>query len=268
MELKIINAENKEAGKQKLPAQFSEVVRPDLIKRAVVTIQSNKRQPYGSDPRAGKKASAVLSRRRRTYKGAYGKGISRVPRKTMLRRGMQMIWTAAFAPGTVGGRRAHPPQVEHDFSQKINTKERRKAIRSALAATINKELVQERGHKTPDNNPFILATEFEKISKTKDMLKAFQTVGLGEELKRSDNKNIRAGRGTTRGRKYKKTKGPLLVVSGTCKATNAAKNIPGIDVVEVKNVNTELLAPGTHPGRLTLFTQAALQKIEKDQLFM
>jgi large subunit ribosomal protein L4e len=81
MEIKILSAENKEVGKQKMPVQFEEEFRPDLIKRAVEAIEANKRQPYGADPIAGKKQAARLSRRRRDYKGAYGKGLSRVPSK-------------------------------------------------------------------------------------------------------------------------------------------------------------------------------------------
>ena len=267
MELTIINAETKEAGKQKLPTQFSEEFRPDLIKRAVEAIQANKRQTYGADPRAGKKQAARLSRRRRDYKGSYGKGLSRVPRKTLTRRGMQMIWVGAFAPGTVGGRRAFPPSAERDFSQKINDKERKKAIRSALSASVNKTIVETRGHVAPAKYPFILATDVEQISKTSDMLKLLSGLGLDAELVRGGQKNVRAGKGKLRGRRYKRSVGPLLVVSGTCKAMKAAHNIPGVDVVEVSRINCELLAPGTHPGRLTLYTQAAIQKLDKEQLF-
>ena len=61
--MKIYNNDNKEIGKMDLPVQFMEKVREDLIKRAVVAIQANKRQKYGTDPEAGKKASAKLSRR-------------------------------------------------------------------------------------------------------------------------------------------------------------------------------------------------------------
>ncbi len=268
MEIKILSADNKEAGKQKMPVQFEELIRPDLIKRAVEAIQGNKRQQYGSDPRAGKKAAARLSRRRRDYKGAYGKGLSRVPRKTLTRRGMQMIFVGAFAPGTVKGRRAFPPTSERIFAQKINDKERKKAIRSALTATMDKKIVEQRGHKVPANYPFILTTDFEKISKAKDIVKALSTLGLDAEMERGSEKNIRAGKGKMRGRRYKKAKGPLLVVGENCSALKAAQNVPGIDIVEVSRVNAELLAPGTHPGRLTLFTQSAIQKLDKEKLFM
>src|SRR3989338_11129595 len=141
MKLKVISPEGKEDGSVTLPTQFSEEVRSDLIKRAVLAIQSHNRQPYGASPEAGKRASAKLSRRRRNYRGSYGLGISRVPRKIFSRRGTRMNWQGAFAPGTVGGRRAHPPKAEKIWWQNINKKERKMAIRSAMAATINKEAV-------------------------------------------------------------------------------------------------------------------------------
>ncbi|VVB80926.1 50S ribosomal protein L4 [uncultured archaeon] len=268
MELKILNKESKETGKQKLPIQFEEEIRPDLIKRAVEAIQSHQKQRYGADPRAGKKQAARLSRTRRDYKGAYGKGLGRMPRKTLVRRGEHMIWVGAFAPGTVKGRRAFPPTSEHIIAQKINDKERKKATRSALAATVSKDAVTQRGHKTPANYPFILSTDIESITKTSELVKILETLGLKEELERAEEKKVRAGAGKLRGRRYKKTKGPLLVLSGKCNALKAAKNIPGVDATEVTSINAELLAPGTHAGRLTIFTQAAIQKLDKEKLFI
>ena len=40
-----------------------------------------------------------------------------------------------------------------------------------------------------------------------------------------------------------------------------ARNHAGVDVVEVNNVNAELLAPGTHAGRLTIYTKSAIEKL-------
>jgi len=268
MTVKVLDKESKEVGMQKLPSQFQEPIRVDLIKRAVDSVQSRKRQIYGADPRAGKKQAAKLSRRRRDYKGAYGKGVSRMPRKTMTRRGMQMMWVGAFAPGTVGGRRAFPPSSERVFAQAMNTKERRKAIRSALAAVMNKELVSGRGHAVPQNYPFILASDVESLAKTSEFEAMLLKLGLEGDLERGGKRAVRAGKGKARGRKLKKSKGPLIVVSGACKMLSAARNIPGVDVVEVRKVNAELLAPGAHPGRLTLMTQAAVQKLEKEGLFL
>ena len=255
-------------GEIQLPKQFEEPVRDDLIKRAVLVIQSNNRQRYGADPEAGKRASVRLSKKRHDYRGSYGHGISRTPRKIMSRRGTRLNWTGAFAPNTVGGRRAHPPKSEKIWSKKINIKERRKAIRSALSSVVSKALVAKRGHKVPENYPLVMEDKFEKISKSKDVKAVLEKIGLKDEIKRASEKKIRAGRGTMRGRKYKKKTGPLIVVSGKCSLENAASNIPGTDIVEIKNINAELLAPGTSPGRLTIFTKSSIEKMEKEKLFM
>jgi ribosomal protein L4 len=67
-------------------------------------------------------------------------------------------------------------------------------------------------------------------------------------------RKIRAGKGKIRGRKYRTPTGPLLVVGEDKGISLGARNHPGVDVVVVDNINAELLAPGTHPGRLTVFT--------------
>lgn len=249
-----------------LPEQFNEPVRPDLIHRAVIAIQANKRQPYGAKPTAGQRYSAELSRRRRKYKGAYGIGISRVPRKTLWRRGTQFGWVGAFAPGTVGGRKAHPPKASKIWTQKINIKERRKAIRSALAAVVDKDIVKQRGHLF-NELPTVIDSKIESLSKTKQVKNMLIKLGLEKELKRASVKKIRAGRGKARGRKYKKKKGPLIVVSKNCPLYKSGVNIPGLDICIINNINAELLAPGTIPGRLTIFSENAMSKLDKLRLF-
>ncbi|MBR9690074.1 50S ribosomal protein L4 [Candidatus Woesearchaeota archaeon] len=266
MKAKIKNQAGKPGKEIKFPKQFEEEIRPDLIKRAVFAIQSHNYQPYGASPEAGKRHSAELSRRRRKYRGAYGMGISRVPRKILSRRGTRMNWVGALAPGTVGGRRAHPPKSEKNIEHKINVKERRKAIRSALSASIQKELVEKRGHIINDY-PLVVEEKAEKIEKTKDALSMLEKIGLKEDLQRAQIKKIRAGKGKMRGRKYKKKKGPLVVVSKDCELVKAAKNIPGVDVVVVDKVNAELLAPGADAGRATVYTDAALKRLTDEKLF-
>ncbi len=267
MKLDVLDSTNNKVGEVKLPLQFEEEFRPDLIQRAVLAVQSHRRKQYAASEEAGKRASAKLSRRRRDYRGSYGFGISRVPRKIMSRRGTRMNWVGAFAPGTVGGRRAHPPKSEKIWWEKINKKENAKAIRSAIAATILKEVVAGRGHLIPDNYPFILDDKFEAMDKTKNIHEAFRKLGLEKELERISEKKVRAGKGKSRGRKYKKKNGPLIVVSKKDKLSIAAVNILGIDVVDVRSLNAELLAPGAKAGRLTLWTKGAIHILEKENLF-
>lgn len=269
MKVSVRDIANKEVGSIDLPQQFDEDYRPDLIQRAVLSLQSRARQPYGTDPMAGKKSSAELSRRRRKYRGSYGFGISRVPRKILTRRGTRMYWVGAFAPGTVGGRRAHPPKAEKIWEQKINKTENRKAIRSALAATMNKDLVLARGHKIPKEYPFIISDDFEKIAKTREVMAAFAKLSFGEELERADQKKVRAGKGKLRGRKYKRRVGPLVVVSSDeAQIVKSARNIPGVNVATVDELNADILAPGTHAGRAALFTESAIKRITSEGLFL
>jgi large subunit ribosomal protein L4e len=268
MKLKIMTQENGEAGHIDLPVQFSEEIRADLISRSVLAIQAAGRQPYGGYGDAGMRHSSKLSRRRRDYRGSYGMGISRVPRKIHSRSGRRMNWVGALSPGTVGGRRAHPPKPQAEWEQKVNITENRKAIRSALAATMHKDIVSKRGHLLPPTFPFLIDNAFENITKTSELEAALVKLGFTQELERAGVTRIRAGRGKIRGRRYKTPTSILFVVSNdAAKLVKAASNLPGCDVVSIHRVNAELLAPGTHLGRLTLYTKAAVERLASEGLF-
>jgi len=201
----LFSIEGKKLKTIELPVQFTEAYRPDLIKRAYEVFQSHNTQPYGAFPEAGKRQSAKLPRRRRKYKTSYGHGISRVPRKVTWKRGTQFGWVAAVAPGTVSGRKAHPPKAKKRIIQKINNQERKKAIRSALTTTLDKDLVKNRGHIFTELTP-IIEQKIETVTKTKEMKKMLKALGLEKELARVAIRKIRAGRGKQRGRKYKTKK--------------------------------------------------------------
>ncbi len=267
MKADIYSIDGKKIKQIALPQQFDEPVRTDLIKRAVTALQSKKIQPYGTASRAGMRASADISKRRRRYKTTYGRGQSRTPRKVLNVRGSQFYFVGAFAPQTRGGRRAHPPKPGKIWLNKINRKERLKAIRSALAATSMKELVQQRGHRI-DELKNVVESKVESITKTKDAQKFLISLGLEKELQRVSIKKVRAGKGKNRGRKYKRKTGPLLVVSKECPLQKAARGIEGVDICTPNQLNAELLAPGTVPGRLTIYTEDALKMLESQKLFM
>ena len=267
MKIKVLETNKTEKGSKELPVQFSEQYRFDLIQRAVLAIQSERRQPYGTKPGAGNRAKSGVSRRRRDYKATYGIGISRVPRKIMTRSGTQMNRVGAIMPGTVGGRVAHPPKAEKIWSQKINKTENRKAICSAIAATVNLDLIKQRNHLIPKEFPFILDNKVETLSKTKDVEKMLNKLGFEQELVRTSKSKVRAGSGKGRGRKYQNKIGPLFVVANECTLLKAAKNIPGVNIVKVQNLNAELLAPGCHAGRLTLWSEGAVEVLAKEKLF-
>jgi large subunit ribosomal protein L4e len=247
---KIFNLERKAVGKIELPPVFATPLRPDVIKRAVLAIQSNRLQRQGRDPMAGKRTTAESR--------GTGSGQARLPRrKTGAAR-------AAFAPGTVGGRQSHPPTSEKKIVKKIPKKEKRLALFSAIAATASKEAVAKRGHSIVDvpQIPLVVSPELEKLKRTKQAEVVLIRLGvLSEILRAKESRKVRAGKGKSRGRKMKQAVGPLIVVAENRGIMEAAGNIPGVDVVAVADLNPEILAPGTHPGRLTIWTSNAIEKL-------
>ena len=266
MKLDVYDIKAEKKGSVELPVQFNEQYRPDLVKRAAFAIQSSLVHPYGSKIGAGMRASAKLSRKRRDYKTGYGVGQSRSPRKVLSRRGTRFNFVGANANFTVGGKRAHPPHVNKVILQKINDKERRKAIRCAISACIMKEIVA-RKHQVPEKYPFVLSSDFENMKKTAEVLAALKNLGLNAEIERVSERRLRAGKGSVRGRKYKTKKGPLIVVAKEC-SLEKIKNIPGVEIAKINEINSLKLAPGAEAGRLTLFTENAIKRLKEERLFV
>jgi len=173
-----------------------------------------------------------------------------------------LSFRARFVPQAVKGREAFPPLVEKVWEQKINDKERRKAISSAIAATAIKELVAKRGHKVEKLKlPIIVDDKIQTISKTKELVEFLRKIGLEDELERIKEKKVRAGRGKSRGRRYKRKTGILFVVTEDKGIGKAVKNLTGCNVCRVENLSAETLAPGATPGRLAIFIKSAIGKL-------
>ncbi len=139
-------------------------------------------------------------------------------------------------------------------------------MRSAIAATASKETVASRGHIVYDvpHFPLVVTDEIQQLKRTREMKEALIRLGVWSDIYRvKESENIRAGRGKTRGRAKKRGVGPLIVITQNQGIVQAARNLPGVDVTNISSLNVELLAPGTHPGRLTLWTASALEEIDK-----
>ena len=261
-----------DGSKVTLPDSFNSSLRKDLIKLAVASSRANRRQAYGSRKHIGKRKPMAGMKHSVEWWGK-GRGVSRIMRRTGQRR-------AAQNPHTLGGRRAHGPKVEKDWSRKLNSKERRIARDSALSATTDIETVSSRGHRISEeisSLPIVLgnyvevkdgkSTEFDietfnHGSATRKVLAIFNELGLGDDLKRArDGRKIRAGKATMRGRVHKTPKSVLLVVKTKSGLAQAARNLPGVDVVAAKDLNAEDLAPGGDIGRLTVFTKSAVEAL-------
>jgi len=224
-------------------------VRPDLIQRAVVAAQSHRRQPYGTSLTAGLRHSVEWSGK--------GKGVARTPRLMDSMRGAQ-------APNTVSGRAAHPPKVDRIWTKKINTKERRLAFASALAATRVEKLASARGHAVPHglHLPVVLADRVEEISTASDARDLLERLKLWSDVERArSGTHLRAsGRARRRGR-VRRTPRSLLIVTSAPGRALGFRNLAGVEVVPARDLATEDLAPGGSPGRLTLFSRSAVESL-------
>ncbi|MFC4542276.1 50S ribosomal protein L4 [Halosolutus amylolyticus] len=247
MDATVRDLDGSDAGEVELPAVFETQYRPDLIARAVRVAQANRKQDYGADEFAGLRTPAESF--------GSGRGMAHVPRQDG--RGRRV-------PQTVKGRKAHPPKAEKDWSESINTKEKKLAVRSAIAATTDADLVAERGHEFDDDAeiPVVVSDEFEDLQKTKDVVEFLEAAGLDADIERADEgRGVRSGRGKTRGRKYKEPSSILFVTSSETGPSRAARNLAGADVATAAEVNAEDLAPGAQPGRLTVWTESALEEV-------
>jgi large subunit ribosomal protein L4e len=238
-------------------------VRDDIFKKAVLAEMSIFKQTQGADPLAGKRSAIHLSKRRRKLRTTYGRGGSRTPKKVMWSRGTQFRFVGAFAPNTVGGRKAHPPKSSKITLKGINNKEWFKALHSGFLASFTTNFVTSNGQKVPANYPFVLDDNFEKITKTSDFRKALGSVGFKEEIERTAERKIKAGKGSMRGRKYKVKRGPLVVVSSLeAPLLKATRNLRGFDVVTPDYLMVSDFGMSEKPGRAVLFTKSAIEQFK------
>lgn len=255
----IFDTKGSKKGTISLARLVSLPVRVDIIKRAVVVENSKIRQPYGADPLAGKRTSAHYHGRRSVRFTMMNREMARMKR---IHNSGSLSFVARFVPQSKKGRRAHPPKVEKDFKLEMNQKERFIALMSAISAGMNKDMVLARGHKISNEVPLVFTDDLEKINKSKEIVELFKKVGLENEMERLKKKKIRAGKGTTRGRKYTRKKGPLVIIKEDRGITRAVRNIPGMQAVPMEDLSVSMVAPGGMPGRMLIFTESAAKAME------
>lgn len=261
MKTKIYNKEGKQGKEISLPVFFSERVREDLIQKIV---ESKKVwQPYAPSPVAGNQysASGKLKHHRKVWKSQYGRGMSRIPRKTMSVRGSQFNWVGATVPNTRGGRRAHPPKVMSRMGLlRINKKELMKAFISAISATANEKYIKKKYDSLKEekigNVPYVVESKITEL-KTKNLMNVLKEI-LGEKVYDVSikKKKVRAGLGKLRGRKHRSSAGMIMVIGNEEKLKNSR-----FEVKKVNDLGVVDLAKGG-PGRIVVYTEKAIKDLE------
>lgn len=261
MKSEIYSIEGKAEKSVELPSCFSDVVRPDLIKRAVLSDESKLYQPKGAFPRAGLQTSAVYDGRKEDFGSLKNKGQAKLPREVGAKGQHGKV---KRIPSAVKGRRAHPPKAQKILVELMNEKEYNKALRTAVAATTSVELAKARGHVFDAKKlPIIIDNAFEAMKRTKDVLAVFEKLGIAADVSKAklNTKSLSGTRKTRTTSRY--VPKSILVVVKDGSVLKAARNLPGVDAVKVSELKVRHLAPGTHAGRLTLFSANAIEELKK-----
>lgn len=250
----IYGLDGKKKGLIDKPKVFLVKYRKDIIQKAFEVSQSKKKQIQGRDKRAGL---------RNTAEGwGTGHGMSRAPR--LKGSGYPTARNVGRVPFAKGGRTTHPIKTEKKIKKRINKKTHKLSIISAISASGDMSVVKNRGYKIKNipEIPLVVDDKIQTIKKTNQIYSILCELGFYEELNRVKNsKKVRAGKGKRRGRKYKMKKGILMIIKDDFGIVKSSRNIPGIDIIAVENLSIDHLAPGGMAGRLTIWTQSAINEL-------
>lgn len=240
-----------------LPAVFKSPIRTDIVNTVHANLAKNHRQPYAVSNKAGAQTSA--------QSWGTGRAVSRIPR--VAGGGTSRSGQGAFGNMCRGGRMFAPTKVWRRWHRRVNIRQRRFAVCSALAASAVPSLVMARGHRISGvpEIPLILAkADLVGVKKTKQALALLKAIHADEDVEKvKDSRHIRTGHGRHRNRRYVQRRGPLVIFDDESNVPAAFRNIAGVEIANVHRLNLLQLAPGGHVGRLIVWTQDAFQALDK-----
>jgi large subunit ribosomal protein L4e len=259
----LVSVYSGEDGKTKaqtaLPAVFLAPIRQDVVRFVYTNVAKNRRQPHSVSSNAGEQTSAES--------WGTGRAVARIPRVSG--GGTHRAGQGAFGNMCRGGRMFAPTKIWRRWHRKTNLNQRRLAVCSALAASALPSLVIARGHKVNSvpEVPLVVSNEsIVNVDKTKFAVKVLKNLGAYEDVEHvKDSRHVRAGKGKLRNRRYVQRRGPLVIYDEKSSLVQAFRNIPGIELVSVNQLNLLQLAPGGHLGRFCIWTKAAFDRL--DSLF-
>jgi len=238
-----------------LPAVFKAPIRTDVVQFVHSNIAKNARQPYAVSATAGEQTSAES--------WGTGRAVARIPR--VRGGGTSRSGAAAFGNMCRGGRMFNPNKTWRNWHRRVNVTQRRYATVSAIAATGIPSLAMAKGHvvsRVPEF-PLVIDSAAEALKKTKAAVSVLKAIGAIDDVNRvKDTRRFRAGRGKMRNRRRVQKRGPLVVYQNDDGIVQAMRNIPGVTLLPVDQLNLLKLAPGGHVGRFTIYTANAFKALD------
>merc|ERR1712232_879838 len=237
--VQIWDAEGKQSSQYALPAVFTAPIRSDVVQFVHTNINKNSRQAYAVSVGAGYQTSAES--------WGTGRAVARIPR--VPGGGTHRAGQAAFGNMCRGGGMFAPNKVWRRWHRRVNLNQKRMAVCAALAASALPSLVMARGHSIDNvpEVPLVVANDaFSGMEKTKTAVALLKAVNAYDDVERShDSKNIRAGTGKRRNRRFTSRVGPLVVYDESGPLTRAFRNLPGV-----------------HLGRFVIWTEGAFKQLD------
>ena len=203
-----------------LPSVFRAPIRPDVVSYVHDQVIKNRRHPFAVGELSGMKASAES--------WGTGRAVARIPR--VRGGGTHRSGQGAFGNMCRGGRMFGPTKTWRRWHRKVNIKQRRYAVVSAIAASGVPGLVLAKGHQideTPEV-PLVLNDKVEELKKTKEAVKLLKKLKAWKDIEKVyATKRFRAGKGKMRNRRRIMKRGPLVIYNKDNGLTKAFRNIPG-----------------------------------------
>ena len=236
-----------------MPAVFTAPIRDDIVQFVHANMNKNRRQAHGVFWKAGMMHSAES--------WGTGRAVARIPR--IGGSGTSRSGQGAFGNQCRKGRMFAPLQIFRKWHRKINLNQKRHAMAVALAASAVTPLVLARGHRVMNVPELPLVVDNLNVDSTKALLTTLKNIGAGEDIKRSrDSKKVRTGHGKMRNSRYVLRRGPLVIYGEENESIKrTARNLPGVDFINVHRLNLLQLAPGGHLGRFIVWTRDAFKAL-------
>merc|ERR1712183_781231 len=238
-----------------LPAVFKAPIRPDIVSFIHHEVAKNHRQSYAVNRDAGHQTSAES--------WGTGRAVSRIPRARG--GGTHRSGQAAFGNMCRGGRMFAPTKTWRRWHRPINQKQRRYALCSALAASSIPALLMARGHKIDQvpEVPVVCTNAIESLTKTKAAVALLKGLNAYDDVEKcQQSKQIRSGKGKMRNRRYVMRRGLLVIYNEDHGIKQAFRNLPGVELISVDRLNLLKLSPGSHLGRVCIWSEGAFQKLD------
>lgn len=239
-----------------MPQVLASPLRPDLVQYVHMNVSKNKRQPISVGGKVGYETAAES--------WGTGRAVARIPRAPG--GGTHRAGQATFGNMCRGGGMFNPTKTWRRWHRRVNVKEKRHSVATALAASCLPPLVMARGHRigAVAELPAVVSDGIESIQKTKQAVEALKKLGCEEELQRViDSKKVRAGKGKYRNRRYTMRRGPLVVYNEDKGIVRSMRNIPGVETASVNRLNILTLAPGANFGRFIIWTESAFKRLNE-----